>query len=114
MAKDPDGWLRSFTVDWGDGSAPEVVTRGETTCQNSPAGWPQLSMLVMFTGAAVHHDAAPGAYTVTATARSNGMRRVHAPAGVWRDHLAGVGRAQGRDIRLTLYVGGGAGRRSPR
>jgi hypothetical protein len=69
-AEDPDGWLRTFTVDWGDGSAPEVIIRGGTTGQESPAGWPQSSLLVILTGAAVHHFAAPGAYTVTATAKS--------------------------------------------
>jgi hypothetical protein len=70
LAHDPDGFLRTFMVDWGDGSAPEVLARDVSPCVDDQVGWPQPNWFAIFTGQAFHHYSAHGTYTVTATAVS--------------------------------------------
>jgi hypothetical protein len=76
-----DGWIRSVTLDWGDGSPtlPLGGALGPTECQSTLAGWPAPSRMVIFTGKAVHHYAAPGSYMITVTAVSTACDGTSAP-----------------------------------
>lgn len=73
LVTEEDGWIRSITIDWGDGSRPGVYAGTSFdggVCQSTAAGWPAADMRLMSTGQAVHHYLAPGTYRVTATAVS--------------------------------------------
>ena len=76
-----DGWIRTTTLDWGDGSPTLALggAMGPTTCQSTPAGWPAPNRMVIFTGKAIHHYAAPGNYTITLTAVSTACDGKSAP-----------------------------------
>lgn len=81
-AIDLDGWVRSVSVDWGDGS-PAAAASPAAPCQSGENGWPVYGTTLMTTlppGARIggtvapptHRYAAPGTYTVTVTAVSTG------------------------------------------
>ncbi|MDQ3643012.1 MAG: hypothetical protein M3450_16490 [Actinomycetota bacterium] len=76
-----DGWIRTTTLDWGDGSPALSLggAWGPTTCEPTPAGWPAPNRMVIVTGKAVHHYAAPGNYTITLTAVSTACDGKSAP-----------------------------------
>ena len=65
-----------FTVDWGDGTAPETLPGDPIPCRAVvPYAWPTgdyVSVPVSTPGATspLHHYDNPGTYTVTVTARS--------------------------------------------
>lgn len=69
---DDDGWIRSMSLDWGDGSPPQPVGGGYMYCQETRSGWPVPTLKRIHTGEAVHHYAAAGTYTITLTAVSTG------------------------------------------
>jgi hypothetical protein len=73
-AKDDDGWVRSASIDWGDGTPKQVVQSG-MICRPAMTGWPsgtQITFGAVASGEGTHHYAAPGTYTVTVTAVSTG------------------------------------------
>jgi len=80
-----DGWIRSVTIDWGDGTAPLVFggavgsAYDPNKCTITIAGWPVGGRKPIFTGDAIHHYAAPGTYVVTTSARSTACDGVSAP-----------------------------------
>lgn len=76
-----DGWIRTTTLDWGDGSPALSLggALGLPDCQSTPSGWPAPSRMVIFTGKAVHHYAEPGNYTITLTAVSTACDGKSAP-----------------------------------
>lgn len=76
-----DGWIRTTTLDWGDGSPTLSLggALGPTTCQSTPAGWPAPNRMVIFTGTAIHQYAAAGNYTITLTAVSTACDGKSAP-----------------------------------
>jgi hypothetical protein len=82
---DDDGWVRSVTIDWGDGTAPLALggayngSFDPNTCMSTAAGWPVGSRKIIFTGDAIHHYSAPGTYVVTTTGRSTACDGVSAP-----------------------------------
>ena len=75
-ARDADGWIDRFTVDWGDGTAPETLPGDPIPCRAVvPYAWPTgdyVSVPASTPGATspLHHYDNPGTYTVTVTARS--------------------------------------------
>jgi hypothetical protein len=84
-ARDPDGWIERFAVDWGDGSAVASYVYDPFPCKaTAPDGWPQsnvvslpsdtLHPLVAIDGQPVpsteHQYVAAGLYTVTVTVTS--------------------------------------------
>jgi hypothetical protein len=76
-AFDDDGWVRTVTVDWGDGSPAQTFTGG-IPCTVWRSGWPAPSRILVFEGNA-HHYLAPGSYTITVTALSTACDGVSAP-----------------------------------
>ncbi|MDQ6727148.1 MAG: hypothetical protein M3066_13415 [Actinomycetota bacterium] len=74
IAKDDDGWVRTATLDWGDGTPPQVFPTG-MVCRPTISGYPGGTQIVFGSagsGEGVHHYAAPGTYTITVTAVSTG------------------------------------------
>jgi hypothetical protein len=84
-ARDEDGWIRQFLVDWGDGSAPVTLAYNPFPCKAMPpSGWPAdnyvsipsntLNPEVGLDGkpapSTEHLYSTPGTYTVTVTVRS--------------------------------------------
>lgn len=73
-ARDEDGYIARFVVDWGDGSPTEQLPGGDGAgCRPTSSGWPAPSMGNMPTNPpATHRYAARGTYAVTVTAYSTG------------------------------------------
>ena len=76
-AFDDDGWMRTVTVDWGDGSPAQTFTGG-LPCTVWRSGWPAPSRILVFERN-THHYLAPGSYTITVTALSTACDGVSAP-----------------------------------
>ena len=70
-AGDHDGWIRSVSLDWGDGTPPQAFS-GYMSWRPNLSGWPGETEKSLPTGAAIHHYAEPGPYTITLTAVSTG------------------------------------------
>jgi hypothetical protein len=58
---DLDGWLRTFTINWGDGSVPDKDSATLQDCQDPVTQW----IFGGYTGGGLHHFPGPGIYTVT-------------------------------------------------
>ena len=71
MANDADGWIRSVSIDWGDGSPPLTLDPGYSPCRPTLAGWPGPDRMYIDMGA-VHQYRSPGTYVIVATAVSTG------------------------------------------
>ena len=76
-AFDDDGWMRTVTVDWGDGSPAQTFTGG-IPCTVWSSGWPAPSRILVWERT-THHYLAPGSYTITVTALSTACDGVSAP-----------------------------------
>ena len=76
-AFDDDGWMRTVTVDWGDGSPVQTFTGG-IPCTVWRSGWPAPSRILVWERNA-HHYLAPGSYTITVTGLSTACDGVSAP-----------------------------------
>ena len=63
---DPDGWVRWATIDWGDGSPPELVDRPLSDCHDPKTYWPRTSEQV------THEYLTPGPHRVTTKVTSTG------------------------------------------
>ena len=74
IARDPDGWVHLFRVDWGDGTpATSVNAAGSLGCVVTPNGWPGATIGFMPTNPpASHQYATAGTYQVQVTAISSG------------------------------------------
>ena len=74
IARDQDGWVHLFRVDWGDGTpATSVNAAGSLGCVVTPNGWPGATIGFMPTDPpASHQYATPGTYQVQVTAISSG------------------------------------------
>ena len=64
---DADGWLGTATVDWGDGSQPDVIDNNGTCDDGDGRHYPS-SHLSLYSG----HDYEPGTYTITVSWTSTG------------------------------------------
>lgn len=73
-ARDPDGWVQLFRVDWGDGTpATSVNALDGVPCVVTANGWPASTIGFMPTNPpASHQYASPGTYNVQITAISSG------------------------------------------
>jgi hypothetical protein len=72
FARDEDGYIAGFSVNWGDGTPVETFPGDPLGCMQLPAGWPNASQDVMgptadVTKPPLHHYAQAGVYTVTVT-----------------------------------------------
>jgi len=70
---DDDGFVRQMTLDWGDGSPPDVVTF--TNCVDEPTSWPYATGSpdrTQNTAEFSHHYASAGTYSIRATVNSAG------------------------------------------
>ena len=67
QARDADGWIRSLTLDWGDGSPRQEFGGDGMGCRPDAGGWPLESRKSIFTDEAIHHYAEAGSYTIRAT-----------------------------------------------
>jgi hypothetical protein len=65
---DPDGWISSVRVDWGDGSPPTVVDRGLDGCVDPGNRFPTSQLEEHFS----HRYAKPGDYQIDVAVRSSG------------------------------------------
>ena len=77
FARDEDGYIAGFSVNWGDGTPVETFPGDPLGCMQLPAGWPNASQRVMgatpdVTKPPLHRFGQSGAYTVTVTVRSTG------------------------------------------
>jgi hypothetical protein len=73
-ARDPDGYISSVLIDWGDGT-PVVQSSGDPLpCQPTLAGWPASSEFhaPQSQPPFIHDYAAHGNYTITVTIISTG------------------------------------------
>ncbi len=70
MVNDADGWIRSVSIDWGDGSPP-LTLPANSTCRPIAVGWPGPDRMYIDMGA-VHQYQSPGTYVIVATAVSTG------------------------------------------
>jgi hypothetical protein len=66
---DADGWIKSVSIDWGDGSPPLTLT-GDSPCLPTLAGWPGPDS--MWIDRAVHQYRSPDTYVIVATGVSTG------------------------------------------
>jgi surface-anchored protein len=71
FARDEDGQISRFEIDYGDGSPRETYQADVMKCQRTPSGWPAASQSTLGAGKA-HHFTKPGTYTITVTAWSTG------------------------------------------
>jgi hypothetical protein len=76
-ALDRDGYLRTFRIDWGDGSAVTEVERPLTNCHDTPTSYPRGDIYGSPEGDTYgfdvrHHYATPGTYRITVTVESTG------------------------------------------
>lgn len=90
--KDPDGYVSSLVIDWGDGSNPTTVNADMSQCHDPETTWPASDGLT--TGDQTHQYAAAGTYAVTLTVRSVGC---------------GGGDAQSATVGASLATGGPPG-----
>lgn len=71
--EDSDGWITHGTLDWGDGTAPQVFeTPAAAQCQTTLSGWPTPHYKLISQSEAFHHYVAPGTYVATLTAVTTG------------------------------------------
>lgn len=81
QVSDEDGWIDQVVVDWGDGTAAEVLTPNVGRClAMAPNAWPRPSSVslpapttnpsIPGAGLPLHFYAASGTYTVKVTVRS--------------------------------------------
>ena len=76
-AFDDDGWMRTVTVDWGDGSPAQTFTGG-LPCTVWRSGWPAPSRILVWERT-THQYLARGSYTITVSALSTACDGVSAP-----------------------------------
>jgi hypothetical protein len=69
-AHDPDGYLRWFVVDWGDGTTDQVDSEDPSACPADAGGWPRGEEVQL--GPQRHTYVVPGSYTVSVTVYSTG------------------------------------------
>ncbi len=74
--RDDDGWITRLTVDWGDGTEPEVQEYGTSGCTDTPTDWPQSSKIPQLE----HAYQAQGDYQVTVTVTTTGCDGADAQA----------------------------------
>jgi hypothetical protein len=72
-AEDEDGFISSFTIDYGDGSPAERFPGDQMGCQQTTSGWPAHSLAWTPTNPPpTHQYAAPGGWTIHVTVTSTG------------------------------------------
>lgn len=69
---DEDGHLRSFTLDWGDGTPAEVVELPLDGCTIGSNGWPGGGDIAPVHSASPHTYTEAGTYTLTVTVTTTG------------------------------------------
>jgi hypothetical protein len=77
FARDEDGYIAGFSVNWADGTPVETFPGDPLGCMQLPAGWPNPSQRPMaatndVTKPPYHRFGQPGAYAVTVTVWSTG------------------------------------------
>jgi len=72
QARDVDGWIRSVTLDWGDGTPPQEFGGDGMPCRPDERGWPSESRKGIFTDDAIHHYTKSGLIMITMTTVSTG------------------------------------------
>ena len=77
MVNDADGWIRTVTIDWGDGSPP-LKLPANSTCRPSAVGWPGPDRMYVDMGS-LHQYQSPGTYVIVATAVSTGCDGTSTP-----------------------------------
>lgn len=68
-AEDPDGFVDSVEIDWGDGSPRHLKSTSPKKCRAADNVWPSASPSF---GTLVPHDSPAGTHVARVTARSSG------------------------------------------
>lgn len=74
-ARDEDGYILQFMINFGDNHATEMRLGDPTPCRTTPSGWPAPSTAALQEPyPSIHYDA-PGDYTITVTVISSACDR---------------------------------------
>jgi len=82
-ARDEDGFVHHFVIDFGDGTPPETRPGDPYGCRPMPSGWPAPSDASIQAPYPSHQYATPGSFTITVTVVStacSGLEEQHASA----------------------------------
>ena len=82
QARDDDGYILQFTVDFGDGHAAEIRMGDPMPCRSTPSGWPAPSTASLQEPYPAHRYEVPGSYSVIITVVSAGCDRTEAQTAV--------------------------------